>query len=110
MKKKIPISNLDYVPGMEIKESLGLVRANVVRAKHVGKDIVAGLKNIVGGEVHEYTEMLSESREIALDRMRKKAEELDADAVINVRFMTSAIAGGSAEIMAYGTAVKLKNK
>jgi uncharacterized protein YbjQ (UPF0145 family) len=110
MKKKTPISNLDYVPGREIEESLGLVRANVVRAKHMGKDIVAGLKNIVGGEIHEYTEMLSESREIALDRMRKKAKELGADAVINVRFMTSAIAGGAAEIMAYGTAVKLKNK
>lgn len=107
-KRSIPITNLDHMPGKKVTESLGLVRANVVQAKHVGKDIVAGLKNIVGGELHEYTEMLSESREIAIDRMVKKAEEMGADAVINVRFMTSAIAGGAAEIMAYGTAVKLK--
>ena len=107
-KRNMIIINLDYVPGREIEESLGMVRANVVRAKHVGKDIVAGLKNIVGGEVHEYTEMLSESREVAIDRMVKKAEEMGADAVINVRFMTSAIAGGAAEIMAFGTAVRLK--
>jgi uncharacterized protein YbjQ (UPF0145 family) len=96
--------------GYEIVEDLGLVRANVVRAKHVGKDIVAGFKNLVGGELKEYTEMMAESREIAISRMTKKAEELGADAVINVRFMTSAIAGGAAEIMAYGTAVKLKKK
>ena len=104
------ISNLDYLPGFVITKDLGLVRANVVRAKHVGKDFIAGLKNLVGGEIKEYTEMLSESREIALKRMEKKAKELDADAVINVRFMTSSIAGGAAEIMAYGTAVKIKKK
>jgi len=104
------ITNLDFVAGYEIVEDLGLVRANVVRAKNVGKDIIAGLKNIVGGELKEYTEMLSESREIAISRMLKKAEELGADAVVNVRFMTSAIMGGAAEIMAFGTAVKLKRK
>ncbi len=104
------ISNLDHLPGFVISKDLGLVRANVVRAKHVGKDLLAGLKNIVGGEIREYTEMLSESREIALKRMEKKAKELGADAVINVRFMTSSIAGGAAEIMAYGTAVKIKKK
>jgi uncharacterized protein YbjQ (UPF0145 family) len=104
------MSNMDYVPGYEVVKDLGVVRANVVRAKHVGKDIIAGLKNIIGGELKEYTEMMSESREIALSRMIKKAEELGADAVLNVRFMTSAIAGGAAEIMAYGTAVKLKKK
>jgi uncharacterized protein YbjQ (UPF0145 family) len=104
------ISNLDYVPGYEVIKDLGLVRANVVRAKHVGKDLIAGLKNVVGGEIKEYTEMLSESREIALKRMEKKAQELGADAVINVRFMTSSIAGGAAEIMAYGTAVKIRKK
>ncbi len=104
------MSNLDRMAGYEIVEDLGLVRANVVRAKHVGKDIVAGFKNLVGGELKEYTEMMAESREIAISRMTKKAEELGADAVINVRFMTSAIAGGAAEIMAYGTAVKLKKK
>ncbi len=104
------ITNLDHLHGYEVVEDLGLVRANVVRAKNVGKDILAGLKNIVGGELKEYTDMLSESREIALKRMEKKAEELGADAVLNIRFMTSSIAGGAAEIMAYGTAVKLKKK
>ena len=104
------ISNMDHLPGFEVVEDLGLVRANVVRAKNIGKDIVAGLKNIVGGELKDYTDMLSESREIALKRMEKKAEELGADAVLNIRFMTSSIAGGAAEIMAYGTAVKLKKK
>lgn len=104
------MSNMDHIAGYEIAEDLGLVRANVVRAKHVGKDIVAGFKNLVGGELKEYTEMMAESREIAISRMNKKAEELGADAVINVRFMTSAIAGGAAEIMAYGTAVRLKRR
>jgi uncharacterized protein YbjQ (UPF0145 family) len=103
-------TNLDYVPGHEVVKDLGLVRANVVRAKHIGNDIIAGLKNVVGGELKEYTDMLSESREIAIKRMENKAKELGADAVINVRFMTSAIAGGAAEIMAYGTAVKLRKK
>ena len=102
------VSNRDCIAGYEIVEDLGLVRANVVRAKHIGKDLIAGLKNVVGGEVREYTEMLSESREIALKRMEKKAEEMGADAVVNVRFMTSAIAGSAAEIMAYGTAVRLR--
>lgn len=102
------LTNLDHVAGYEITEDLGLVRANVVRAKNVGKDIIAGLKNLVGGELREYTEMLSESREIAVSRMEKKAAELGADAVVNVRFMTSSIAGGAAEIMAYGTAVRLR--
>lgn len=102
------VSNRDCIAGYEIVEDLGLVRANVVRAKHIGKDLIAGLKNVVGGEVREYTEMLSESREIALKRMERKAEEMGADAVVNVRFMTSAIAGSAAEIMAYGTAVRLR--
>ena len=104
------ITNMDHVPGYETVECLGLVRANVVRAKHMGKDIVAGLKNIVGGEIREYTEMMSESREIAIKRMEKKARELGADGILNVRFMTSAIAGQAAEIMAYGTAVRLRKK
>jgi len=104
------MSSMDYIPGYEVVKDLGLVRANVVRAKHVGKDIIAGLKNLVGGELKEYTEMMSESREIAISRMNAKAKELGADAVLNIRFMTSAIAGGAAEIMAYGTAVKLKKK
>jgi len=102
------ITNTDYVTGKEIKEIIGLVRGNTVQAKHIGKDIVAGFRNVVGGEIKEYTEMLSESREIALKRMEEKAQKLGADAIINVRFMTSAIMGGAAEILAYGTAVKLK--
>ena len=102
------ILNTDYVTGKEIKETLGLVKGNTIQAKSIGKDIKAGFRHIAGGEIKEYTEMLAESREIALKRMKDKAEKLDADAVINVRFMTSAIMGGAAEILAYGTAVKLK--
>jgi uncharacterized protein YbjQ (UPF0145 family) len=102
------IVNTDFVTGKEIKEILGLVRGNTIQAKSIGKDIKAGFRHMAGGEIKEYTEMLAESREIALSRMQKKAEEIGADAVINVRFMTSAIMGGAAEILAYGTAVKLK--
>ena len=102
------IVNTDYIIGKEIKDVLGLVRGNTVQAKNIGKDFKAGLRNITGGEIIEYTEMLAESREIALKRMNDKAEKLGADAVINVRFMTSSIMGGAAEILAYGTAVKLK--
>ncbi|MCD6275864.1 MAG: YbjQ family protein [Thermoplasmata archaeon] len=102
------VVNIDYIPGREIKEVIGLVRGNTIQAKHIGKDIKAGFRQLVGGEIKEYTEMLSEAREIALRRMIEKAEELGADAVINVRFMTSAVMSGAAEILAYGTAVKLK--
>jgi len=100
--------NTDFVIGREIKEILGLVRGNTIQAKSIGKDIKAGLRNIAGGEIKEYTEMLAEAREVALKRMEEKAKNLGADAVINIRFMTSAIMGGAAEILAYGTAVKLK--
>ena len=102
------VVNIDYVPGKEIKEVLGLVRGSTIRAKHVGKDIVAGFRHLVGGELTEYTEMLNEAREVALKRMVEKAEKMGADAVINVRFMTASIMRGAAEILAYGTAVKLK--
>ncbi|KAA0011669.1 hypothetical protein B6U81_04620 [Thermoplasmatales archaeon ex4484_30] len=102
------VVNTDFVPGRKIKEALGLVRGNTIQAKHLGKDIVAGFRNIVGGEIKEYTDMLSEAREVALQRMIEKAKEMGADAVINVRFMTSAVMGGAAEILAYGTAVKLE--
>jgi len=102
------IANTDFVTGKEIKEILGLVRGNTVQAKSIGKDFKAGLRNIAGGEITEYTDMLAESREIALKRMIDKAEKMKADAVINVRFMTSSIMGGAAEILAYGTAVNLK--
>ena len=100
--------NTDFVSGKEVKEVLGLVRGNTIQAKSIGKDITAGFRHMVGGEIKEYTVMLSESREIALKRMEEKAQELGADAVINIRFMTSAIMGGAAEILCYGTAVKLK--
>ena len=100
--------NTEFVSGKQIKETLGLVRGNTVQAKSIGKDIKAGFRNIAGGEIKEYTDMLAESREIALQRMTDKAKQLGADAVINVRFMTSAIMGGAAEILAYGTAVTLK--
>ena len=102
------ITNTEFVTGKEIKEILGLIKGNTVQAKSIGKDFKAGLRNIAGGEIKEYTDMLAESREVALKRMKDKAEKLDADAIINVRFMTSSIMGGAAEMLAYGTAVKLK--
>jgi len=102
------ITNTEFVTGKEIREMLGLVKGNTVQAKSIGKDFKAGLRNIAGGEIKEYTDMLAESREVALKRMKDKAEKLDADAIINVRFMTSSIMGGAAEMLAYGTAVKLK--
>lgn len=101
------VVNTDFVPGREIAEVLALVRGNTIQSKHVGKDIMAGFKQLVGGEIKEYTEMMNEAREIAIKRMVGKAEELGADAVINVRFMTSAVMGNAAEMLAYGTAVKL---
>jgi uncharacterized protein YbjQ (UPF0145 family) len=96
----------DQIFGQDIKESLGLVKGNTIRAKHIGKDILAGLRNIVGGEIKEYTEALNEAREEALGRMVKNAEKIGADAIIGVRFTTSAIMAGSAELLVYGTAVK----
>ena len=102
------VVNTETIPGREIGEVLGLVRGNTIRAKHLGKDIMAGLRNIVGGELSEYTEMISEAREEALNRMLAEAEKLKADAVVNVRFTTSQVATGAAEILVYGTAVSLK--
>ncbi len=101
------VLNTDYVPGREIQEALGLVRGSTIRAKHLGKDIMAGLRTIVGGEVKEYSEMILESRAESLRRMEAQAEKLGADAVINVRFVTSQVMAGAAELLAYGTAVKL---
>lgn len=95
----------DFVPGNEIKKNLGLVRGNTIRARHIGRDIKAGLKNIVGGEITDYTKMMAESREQALDRMVEEAEGLGANAIINIRFATSMIMQSAAEILAYGTAV-----
>jgi uncharacterized protein YbjQ (UPF0145 family) len=104
----IVVVNTESIPGKEIVEVLGLVRGNVIQAKHLGKDIAAGFRTIVGGEIKEYTEMMSEAREIALKRMTEKAEELGADAVVNLRFMTSMVMTSAAEILAYGTAVRLR--
>ncbi|MCF8001441.1 MAG: YbjQ family protein [Halanaerobiales bacterium] len=100
--------NTEQMKGKEIDEVLGLVRGNTIRARHLGNDIVAGLRNLVGGEVKEYTQMISEAREEALLRMEEEAEKMGADAVVNVRFTTSQVMGGAAEILAYGTAVKFK--
>lgn len=101
------IVNTENIPEKSIKSSLGLVRGNTIRARHVGKDIIAGLRAIVGGEIIEYTKLIAEAREQAVDRMINEAEQLNADAIINVRFTTSVIMGGAAELLAYGTAVKL---
>ena len=97
----------ETLPGREVSESLGLVRGSTVRARHIGRDIMAGLRNIVGGEVDEYTKLLADSREQAIDRMVEQATALDADAILATRFITSALSQGAAEIVAYGTAVKL---
>ncbi len=99
--------NIDYVPGKEV-EPLGLVKGTVVQSKNFGKDFMAGMKTLVGGEITGYTEMLVEARQIATKRMVDEANALGADAVINVRFGSSAVMQGAAEVIAYGTAVKLK--
>ncbi len=97
--------NTETIPGKEIKEIKGLVQGNTVRAKHVGKDIMAGFKNIVGGELKSYTELLTEARREAVARMMEQAKELGANAIVNVRFATTAVTTGAAELYAYGTAV-----
>jgi uncharacterized protein YbjQ (UPF0145 family) len=102
------ITNIDQVPGRTIIEELGLVQGSTVRGKHVGKDIGAFFKGLVGGEIKGYSELLVEGREEAIERMTKNAELLHADAVVNIRMTTSSITGGAVEIMAYGTAVKFE--
>jgi len=101
--------NTDGVPGKEIKEVLGLVRGSTIQSKHIGKDLLAGLKTIVGGEINEYTEMLENARQIALGRMVKDAESKGGNAIVNIRFATSAIMQGAAELMVYGTAVIIED-
>ena len=103
------VTTTEKIPNEEISEILGIARGSTVRARNIGRDIFAGLKNIIGGELSEYTKLQAESREQALQRMIKDAESLGADAVINVRITTSMIMQGVAEILAYGTAVKLKH-
>ncbi|MBN1183519.1 MAG: YbjQ family protein [Bacteroidales bacterium] len=102
------LTNTLTIPGKEIVESLGIARGSTVRARNIGRDIFAGLKTIVGGEISEYTKLLADAREEALQRMIQDAEKLGADAIINLRFTTSSVMAGSAEILAYGTAVKIK--
>ncbi len=102
------VTTTDFIPGYEVVEVLGVVFGNTVRAKHIGKDIVAALKNVIGGEIEEYTEMLRDARIEALNRMINEAKRLGADAVVNVRFATAQTIGGAAELLAYGTAVKLR--
>ena len=104
------VVNTDFIPGKKIVRSLGIVKGNTIRARHIGKDILAVLKNIVGGEIEEYTKLMGESREQALDRMVEDARQLGADAVINVRFATSMIMQLAAELLAYGTAVKVEGE
>ena len=102
------ITNTDFIPGREIAEVLDIARGSTVRARNIGRDIFAGLKSIVGGEIDEYTKLMAQAREQAIDRMIADAEELGADAIINVRFTTAQVMQGASEILAYGTAVRLK--
>ena len=102
------LSNTESIPGKEIVEFYGVVTGNTVRAKHVGRDIMAGLKNIVGGELAGYTELLADSREEATNRLITQAESMGANAVVNVRYATSSVAQGAAELFAYGTAVRVR--
>ena len=102
------VTTIDRIPRHEIVEVLGLVQGNTIRARHLGRDIMAGLRNIVGGEIKDYTQMLTEARELAIQRMVKEAERLGADAVVGVRLATAQTMAGAAEVLAYGTAVKLK--
>jgi uncharacterized protein YbjQ (UPF0145 family) len=103
------LSNLETVPGARVTQHLGLVSGNTIRAKHIGRDFMAGLKNIVGGELTGYTELLSEARNEAISRMIEQAQYMGANAVINVRFSTSSVAQGAAELFAYGTAVIIES-
>ena len=102
--------NTETVPGFRIVRMMGVVQGNTVRAKHVGRDISASFKNLVGGELRGYTDLLTEARRQAMERMLMQAEELGANAVLNLRFSTSAVAGGAAEIYAYGTAALVEQE
>ncbi len=102
------ITNIEYIPNKTIVEHFGLVSGSTVRAKNVGRDIAAGIKNIFGGELKGYTELLSESRDEAISRMKAQARSLGANAIINVRFSTSSVTAGAAELYVYGTAVRVE--
>lgn len=101
--------NIDYVPGYEIEEALGIVKGQIVQSKNIGRDFMAGMKTIVGGEITSYTDMISLARQMATKRMVDEAKNLGADAVINVRYGSSSVMNGAAEIIAYGTAVRFKD-
>ena len=102
------LTNVEAVPGRQLVEHYGLVQGSTIRAKHVGRDIMASLKNLVGGELKGYTELLKESREEAVERMKHEAVQIGANAIVNVRFSTSSVAQGAAELYAYGTAVRIE--
>lgn len=102
------LTTLEVIPGKRVIEHFGLVHGNTIRAKHIGRDFMAGLKNIFGGELRGYTELLSESRKEATERMIAQAEALGANAVLNIRYSTSSVAQGAAELYAYGTAVRIE--
>jgi len=104
------VTNTETIAGYRITSIKGLVQGNTVRAKHVGRDIAAGLKNLVGGELKGYTELLTESRRQATERMMAQAQQLGANAIVNVRFTTSAVTSGAAELYAYGTAVMVESE
>ncbi|RUO34300.1 hypothetical protein CWE11_05755 [Aliidiomarina sanyensis] len=103
------VATTETIAGHEIIETLGIVRGNTIRARHLGRDILAGLRNLVGGELYDYTKLMAESREQSIDRMLDEARELGADAVVGVRFSTSVVAQSAAEILVFGTAVKLRS-
>ena len=102
------ISNTQEIPGKSVVEFFGVVSGSTVRAKHIGRDIAAGLKNVVGGELRGYTDLLAEARQEAIRRMSQQAEQMGANAIVNVRFATSSVAQGAAELFAYGTAVRVE--
>ena len=104
------VTTSETIAGRRIVKTLGVVRGNTIRARHLGRDILAGLRNLVGGEISEYTKLMAESREQALDRMRDEAGRLGADAVVAVRFTTSFLSAGAAELLSYGTAVVLEDE
>lgn len=103
------ITTVEHIAGKRITRTLGLVRGNSIRGRHLGKDLIAHLRNAVGGEITEYTKMMAESREQALDRMIEEARELDANAIVGLRFTTSTTMAGASEILAYGTAVRVED-
>lgn len=102
--------NIDYIPGYNITEALGIVKGTVVQTKNIGRDFMAGMRTIVGGEISSYTEMLNTARQIATKRMVDEAKNLGADAIINIRYGSSAVMNGAAEVIAYGTAIKIQKK